>query len=117
MLGRLVLLLIQIVVGWFGSKALMGFLSGVPSAFSLYVFAVVAAIVVFLIGIIAAQILKDVGQPSSHTLSWSLGFALVAALLWSFGPTLPLLSEIPWRRVPAEYAVLAAAILGYHIKK
>lgn len=118
MLGRLVLLLLQIVIGWFGANAIMGWLGGsVPGAFAIYVFAIVCAIVVFLIGVIAAQILKDVGTPSGHTLSWSLALALIAALLWEFGPTLPLLSEIPWGRVPEKYAVLAGAILGYHIKK
>ena len=118
MLGRLVLFLLQIVVGWFGSNALMGMVGGsVPGSLKLYVFAIVAAIVVFLIGVIAAQILKDVGTPGSPTLSWSLTLALIAALLWSFGPTLPLLKEIPWGKVPALYAVLAGAILGYWYKK
>lgn len=115
MLGRLVLLLLQIVIGWFGSTALMGFIKF--GEFRLFIFAVVAAIVVFPIGIIAAQVLKDVGTPSSHTLSWALGLALIAAVLWTWGPQLPLLSEIPWGRVRAEYAVLAGAILGYHLKK
>ena len=116
MLGRLVLLLLQIAVGWYGSKALMGMIN-VPSAFGLYVFAIVAAIVVFLIGVIAAQVLKEVGTPGGHTLSWALALALIAALLWSFGPGLPILSEVPWSKIPAEYAVLAGAILGYTIKK
>lgn len=116
MLGRLVLLLLQIAGGWFGSQALMGYAGGsVPGAFKLYVFAVVCAIVVFLIGVIAAQILKDVGQPSSQTLSWSLMMAVIAALLWSFGPEF--LPQVPWAKVKAEYAVLAGAILGYMIKK
>ena len=35
----------------------------------LFIFAVVAAIVVFLVGVIAAQVLREVAQPSSHTLS------------------------------------------------
>ena len=91
MLGRLVLLLLQIAGGWLGSNYLMGMIN-VPGAFRLYVFAIVAAIVVFLIGVIAA-------------------------LLWSFGPTLPLLSEVPWGKVPELYAVLAGAIIGYQIKK
>lgn len=116
MLGRLVLLLIQIVGGWFGSNAIMGYIN-IGGEFRIFIFAIVAAIVVFLIGIIAAQVLKDVGQPSSHTLSWSLMFAVIAALLWQFGPTLPLLKEVPWGRVPELYAVLAGAILGYTIKK
>lgn len=118
MLGRLVLLLLQIVIGWFGANAIMGWVAGsVPGAFSIYVFAIVCAIVVFLTGVVAAQVLKDVGTPAGHTLSWSLGLALIAALLWEFGPSLPLLSEIPWGRVPEKYAVLAGAILGYHVKK
>lgn len=118
MLGRLVLLLLQIVIGWFGSNAIMNMLGGsVPGAFEIYVFAIVAAIVIFLVGIIAAQVLQGVWTPGSRTLTWSLAFGIIAALLWSFGPTLPLLSEIPWSRVPAMYAVLGGAILGYHLRK
>jgi uncharacterized YccA/Bax inhibitor family protein len=118
MLGRLVLLLLQIVIGWFGANAIMGALGGsVPGAFSIYVFAILAAIVVFLVGIIAAQVLQGVWTPGSRTLTWSLAFAVIAALLWQFGPTLPLLSEIPWGRVPDKYAVLAGALLGYHLRK
>lgn len=115
MLGRLVLLLLQIVLGWFGSQAIMDFIK--IGDFRLFIFAVAAAIVIFLIGVIAAQVVKDVGAPSSHTLSWALGLALIAAVLWTWGPQLPLLSEIPWGRVRAEYAVLAGAILGYHLKR
>ncbi len=116
MLGRLVLLLLQIVLGWFGSQALMKFVQGsVPGSLELYVFAVIAAIVVYLIGVISAQILKDVWTPSGHTLSWALGLALIAALLWSFGPQL--VPQVPWGKIPAKYAVLAGAILGYMAKK
>lgn len=118
MLGRLILLLLQIVGGWYGANALMGMVGGsVPGAFKVYVFAIVCAIIVFLIGVIAALVLKDVGTPGSHTLTWALVVALIAALLWSFGPTLPLLKEIPWGKVPTNYAVLAGAILGYMLKK
>ena len=116
MLGRLVLLLLQIVIGWYGATYLMGMIH-VPGTFQLYVFAIVCAIVVFLIGVIGAQVLKDVGTPSGHTLSWALAFGLIAAALWSFGPTLPVLSQVPWGKVPAEYAVLAGAVIGYTIKK
>lgn len=115
MLGRLVLLLLQIVIGWFGTNALMGFMSGVPGTFTLYVFAIIAAIVIFLIGLIGSQVLKEVGQPSSSTLSWSLALALIAALLWSFGPTY--LPAVQWSVIQAKYAVFAAAIIGYLIKR
>lgn len=118
MLGRLILLLLQIVIGWFGANAIMGALGGaVPGTFALFVFAIVVAIVIFLVGVIAGQVLQGVWVPSSRTLTWSLVFGLVAALLWQFGPTLPVLSEVPWARIPDKYAVLAAALLGYHIRK
>jgi hypothetical protein len=116
MLGRLILLLLQIVIGWFGTNAIMGFLKASQFAnFRLFIFAIVAAIVVFLVGIISAQVLREVGQPSSHTLSWAVVFALIAAALWTFGPTY--LAAVPWNRVQAEYAVLAGAIIGYLIKR
>lgn len=116
MLGRLVLFLLQIVLGWFGSEALMGKVGGsVPGSFKLFVFAVIASVVIYLIGVLAAQILKEVGTPSSATLSSTLILALIAAALWTFGPGL--ISQIPWSKVRPEYAVLAGAILGYTIKK
>jgi 4-amino-4-deoxy-L-arabinose transferase-like glycosyltransferase len=113
MLGRLILLLLQIAIGWFGTNAIMNYIKF--GQFRLFIFAIVAAIVVFLVGIIAAQVLREVGQPSSHTLSWAVVVALIAAALWTFGPTY--LAAVPWNRVQAEYAVLAGAILGYMIKR
>jgi hypothetical protein len=113
MLGRIVLILLQVIVGWFATNAVMKFIS--IGDFRLFIFALVAAVIVFLIGVIAAQLLRDVGQPGSPTLSLSLVFALVAAALWTFGPSL--VPQIPWGRIQAEYAVLVAAILGYLVKR
>jgi hypothetical protein len=113
MLGRLVLLLLQIAIGWFGGRAIMGYIN--VGQFRLFIFAIVVAIVIFLVGIIAAQVLREVGAPSSHTLSWAVALALIAAALWTFGPQY--LPQVPWRQVQPEYAVLAGAILGYMIKR
>jgi hypothetical protein len=84
MLGRLVLLLLQVVVGWFGATAIMGYIK--LGQFRLLIFAVVAAIVVFLVGVVAAQVLREVPTPNSSTLSWSLIIALIAAVAWTLGP-------------------------------
>ena len=113
MLGRLILVLLQIVIGWFGTNAIMGYIKF--GQFRQFIFAIVAAIVVFLIGVIAAQVLREVGTPSSRTLSWAVAFALIAAALWTFGPMY--VREIPWNQVRAEYAVLAGAIIGYLVKR
>lgn len=116
MLGRLILFLLQVALGWFGSKALMDTVgSAVPSSLKLYVFAAVAAVVCYLIGIVAAIVLKEVASPSSATLSWSLTLAIVAALLWSFGPSI--LPQVPWGKIRPEHAVLAGAILGYIVRR
>ena len=113
MLGRLILILAQLVIGWFATNALMKLIKF--GDFRLFIFAVVAAIVVFLIGVLGSMILQGVGQPGTATLSMTLIFALIAALLWSFGPSL--VSEIPWGKVKPNVAVLVAAVLGYLIKR
>ena len=113
MLGRLVLLLLQITLGWFASNALMTYVKF--GEFRLFIFAVIAAIVVYLIGIIAAQVIKDVGSPSSQTLSASLVLALIAAAIATWGPSL--IPQIPWSQVPDKYLVMAGAILGYMFKR
>jgi hypothetical protein len=114
MLGRLVLILLQIAAGWFGANAIMSAVKlGQFSDFSLFIFAIVAAIVVYLIGIVAAQILKEVGAPSSSTLSAALVMALIAAAVAKWGPQfLPAINQIP-----DKYLVLAGAIFGYTFKK
>ena len=66
MLGRLILTLLQIAIAWFATPVLAGYVP-VPGKFSLFLYAVICAIVVFIVGLVAAQVLKDVGQPSSTT--------------------------------------------------
>lgn len=114
MLGRIILLLLQIAGGHFLTPIIAGQVP-VPGQFSLYLYALIAAVVVYLIGLLAAQVVKDVGAPSPATLTMSLVFALIAAALWSFGPSL--LPDVPWGKVPARWAVLGGAILGYLVKK
>lgn len=113
MLGRLILVLVQLIVGWYASHALMTLVKF--NDFRLYIFAVIAAVVVFLIGVLGSLILRGVGQPGSATLSMSLIFALVAALLWSFGPEL--VGSLPWGKVKPTAAVMVAAVLGYLVKR
>jgi predicted acyltransferase len=103
MLGRLVLLLLQIAVGWFGSQAIMKYIQ-MGGILRLFIFAVVAAIVVFLVGVIAAQVLREVGQPSRPHAVMGRGAGAIAAAIWTWGPQfVPQL-----RQVQAEYAVLRA---------
>ncbi len=113
MLGRLILILVQVVVGWLASNALMSIIK--IGDFRLYIFAIVAAVVVFLIGVLGAMILRGVGQPGSSALTMSVIFALIAAALWSFGPSM--IDGVPWNRVNAKVAVFVAALLGYLVRR
>jgi hypothetical protein len=113
MLGRLILILLQITVGWFATNALMSQIKF--GEFRLFIFAVIAAIVVYLLGVIAAQVIKDVGAPSNQSLTMALFLALGAAAVVTWGPAL--LPQVPWRQVPDKYLVMAAAIAGTILKK
>ncbi len=114
MLGRLVLLLLQIAGGYFLGKIAMGYIP-IRGDLSIFVYAVVVSVIIFLIGIVASQIIKDVGMPHSGTLSSSLVLALIFALIWTFIP--PLVPDLPWNKVPAQWAVLIGAVLGYFAKR
>ncbi len=114
MLGRLVLLLLQLAGGYYSANIAMGYIK-IGGDFSLFVFAVVASVIVFLIGVIGAQVIKDVSMPSSATLSSTLVLALIFALIWTFVP--PLVPDIPFGKVPERWAVIIGAVLGYFAKR
>jgi len=114
MLGRLILILLQVIIAWFLAPIIAGYVP-VPGAFSLFLFAIICAIIVFLVGIIGAQVLRDVGRPGSVTLSWALVLALIAAALATWGPHL--VPQVPWGRVSPRALVLAGAVLGYLVKR
>ena len=99
MLGRLILLLLQIAVGWFGTNAIMDQIRF--GEFRLFIFAIVAAIVVFLIGLLAAQVIKEVGTPSStHAVLVGRHRADRRGADGRSGRSI--VPDIPWRRVRAD---------------
>jgi hypothetical protein len=114
MLGMLVLILLQIALGYFVTPLFAGRIPA-PGTFYLFMYGVIAAIVVFLIGLLGAQVLKDVGMPPQAALSSALVFALIGAAIATWGPDL--LPMVPWGKVPGRCIVLGAAVLGYTVKK
>jgi hypothetical protein len=54
-------------------------------------------------------------MPSTNALTSSLILALIFAVVWTFVP--PLVPDIPWNKVPARWAVLIGAVLGYFAKR
>lgn len=114
MLGRLILILLQAAIAWFLSPILAGYIP-VPGAFSLFVLAILFAIIVFLVGVIGAQVLRGVGQPGTSALSWSLVLALICAAIATFAPDF--VPQLTLGTLQARGLVLAGAILGYLIRR
>src|SRR5262245_36421273 len=116
MLSRLVLLAAQLVGGWFAAQAL---LEALPrfGALGPFVFAVLAGVMVWLIGLVLASILRDTPSPSSATLTAAVVLALAGALLVSLRPALPPELRSAMRGLANQLYPLLGAILGYALKR
>ena len=114
MLARIILLITQIVIAWFVAPLIRGSIA-VPGNLQIFVLAALFAVIVYLVGVLGSQVLKNVGMPSSATLVWSLALALLAAAAFKYAPS----SAFAWLPLnPKEYAVpLAGAIIGYILKR
>jgi hypothetical protein len=115
MLGRLVLLLVQLAVGWFGGPAI---LSKIGNFGTLHIFiaAVIFAIIVWLLGFIGSVVLKDVAQPSPATLTVALIGALIGAGLTLVPQVTSAVNSVV-RGVPPHAYPLIGAVLGYLIRR
>lgn len=113
MLARLLLIVLQIAAGWFGAHAALPYIQ--VGDYQLFVFGVVAAVIVWIIGLLASLVLRYIGRPGGGTLAFTIVFALLGAALSIWGPQF--LPGVPWGHVDAYYLTLAGAILGYIIKK
>lgn len=112
MLGRLILILLQVIITWFAAPKVAAYVH-LGGELDKFVFALICAILVFLIGVIGALVLKEVGSPGSATLTWSLVLALIAAAIAIWGPQLvPAIA-----RIPDNALILAGAVIGYHAKR
>ncbi len=113
MLGRLVLIAIQFAAGWAGTPLVERYIQ-VGGNGQTFVRGVIAAVLIWIIGLIGAQVLKDVGQPSPATLTWSLIGGLIGAALIVF--KVPQMFQLPLPAPPLSI-LLGFAILGYHLKR
>ena len=113
MLGKIILFVLQIVIAWLIAPILHNAIR-VPGEFSIFLYAILFAIIVFLVGVLGAQVLQDVGGPSGATLSAALVGALIVAALIFFLPDIV-------RLIPARISdlalVLTGALIGYWIKR
>ncbi len=114
MLGYLVLIVLQIIVGWFGKDQIAVHVPNLGTYIDAAVEAAIYAVIVWVVGVIGSFVLKDVRMPHSTTLVSALVGALIGAaiviFLPQFGVSLP-------RGINPEFIPLGGAILGYLLRR
>jgi len=115
MLARLILLLVQLGIGWVGGRYIVRYL---PSfgPLDIFIYAVVFALLVTVIGFVGSLVLQGVGTPTTGTLTASLVLALIFAGLTLLAPVTTFVSSIV-PNVPLLIYPLVGAVLGYFIKR
>lgn len=116
MLSRLILLAAQLVIGWVGAPYIVRYIPGL-GGLQLFVYAVVFAVIVWIVGLVLSQVLRDMGMPASATLVTCLIVALIGAALITWLPMLVPDLARPMRQIPTIAYPLIGAVLGYHIKR
>jgi len=116
MLSRLILLAIQLIVAWFGAPYVMRYIPGL-GGLQLFVYAIVFAVMVWIVGLVLSQVLRGTGMPSSATLVTCMIVALTGAALITWLPVLVPDLGRTMRQIPTLAYPLIGAVLGYHIKR
>lgn len=108
MIGYLVLVVLQFAAAFVGAPYVLRYIpiSGDPQTFA---HAAIYAVIVWIVGLVACFVLKDVSTPTTRTLAAALIGALIGATLL-FIPQL--IAAIPLK-FPPLYLPLTGAILGY----
>ena len=116
MLSRLILLLLQAVIAWFATPVIVRYIPGL-GGFQLFVYAVVFAILVWVVGLVLSQVLRETGMPSSATLVAAVILALVGAAIVTWLPVVLPDARAALRTIPDLAYPLIGALLGYHLKR
>jgi hypothetical protein len=115
MLSRLVLVALQLGIAWFAGPEIVRYIPSL-GALQLFVYAAVFAVLVWVVGLVLSQVLKDTKTPSSATLVASLIVAVIGAALITWLPGLVPDLGRTLRQIPTIAYPLIGAVLGYHMK-
>lgn len=113
MLSTIILVVLQFAVAFLGAPEVMRFIP-VSGDLRTFAHAAVYAVLVYVVGLLASFVLKDIGQRSPASLTAALVLALLGAALIVFLPQV--LNAIPLK-FPQLYVPLVLAILGYFMRR
>jgi hypothetical protein len=111
MLGRLVLIALQLAGGWFGAPYLLRYVS-VGGDLLVLLHGAVFAVLIWVVGLVGSQVLKGIHVPSAATLFYALTGGVTGAALI----VLKVPAMLPFA-FPPLLLPLGLAILGYTLKK
>jgi hypothetical protein len=116
MLSRLILLLVQAAVAWFATPAIVRYIPGL-GGLQLFVYAAVFAVLVWVVGLVLSQVLRETGMPSSATFVAALILAMIGAAVVTWLPVFVPDARTALRVIPDLAYPLIGALLGYHLKR
>jgi hypothetical protein len=116
MLSRLILLALQLIIAWVAAPVIVRYIPGL-GGLQLFVYAAVFAVLVWIVGLVLSQILREVGMPSSGTLVGALVVALIGAAIVTWLPVLVPDVRASMRAIPDLAYPLIGAVIGYHIRR
>lgn len=115
MLGRIILIALQIAIAWFAAPQVLRYVP-VAGDVGVLVQSVAFGVIVWIVGLIGAQALKDVNTPSPGTLVWSVVLAAIGGVMVIYKVPAMITQATGFAIVPM-FLPLLLAIFGYAIKK
>jgi hypothetical protein len=116
MLSRLILLLLQAIIAWIAAPLIVRYIPSLGSL-QLLVYAVVFAVLVWVVGLVLSQVLRDVRLPSSAALVASLVLGLIATAIYLWLPIVVPEAEAVMSNLPERAYPLIGTLLGYHLRR
>jgi len=120
MLGYIILIILQLGGAWAIAPYLKRYLPAIPQFggynVEIFVWALLFAIIVFVIGFIGSIVLKGVRTPGAGTLTVSIILALILAALTFVPPIMQAAAQfVP--QIEVLWWPLLGAVVGYFIKR
>jgi len=116
MLGRIVLILVQLTGAWFLAPLVAQYIP-VDGVVRYVLYAVLFAVFAWLIGLVSAEVIKGVSKPQGSSFGWSMVLGLAGAAILIAPIYMPSLNFTLPLGLAALSIPLIGAVLGYQLGK
>ncbi len=115
MLAYIILAVAQAAAAWFLTPEVLRFIPPAVSSgdITIFVHAIIFGVIVWIVGVVASLIIKDVRMPASPTLVAALIGALIGAII----VVVPQIRSLIPLNFHPMFLPLAGAIIGYMVRR